>query len=169
LLSLLAVVGILPLSSCARVGRVPTFAYARETEGGCYNFYFHKGTANRLEVLWILAEKEKLGLLEQGSKTFDLAATPDGLEVGVDLWESAPQVSPYCNDAGPDTRKEATWKARRGKVTITIHGPTGEGRPFQRYKASARLEGVVFEDEAGHQATLKEETIQEVEVGWLPG
>ena len=32
-----------------------------------------------------------------------------------------------------------------------------------------RLQDVVFEDDAGHQATLKEETITDVLVGWYAG
>src|SRR5262245_38151150 len=159
----------LALSSCTSAGRSPTFAYAKETEGGCADVFLHKGTQDKLEVLWISAEKTKLQLPDKGSKTFDLAGAPDGLRVAVDLWEAAPRFSAYCNDISPNTQR-VTWKATKGKVTITLHGPAGDPkeRPA-RYKASARLEGVTFVDGAGHSATLKEETITEVVVGWYAG
>jgi hypothetical protein len=150
--------------------RRPTFQYLKEKEGGCADLYFHKGTADDREVLWIVAEKEKLALPAKGTKTFDLAAAPDGLQVAVDLWDKAPRFSAYCNDISPDTERESVWRAKKGKITLTVFEST---EPKQvgprRYKASVRLEGVVFEDDAGHQATLKEETITEVLVGWYAG
>jgi hypothetical protein len=167
---------VLTLSSCQPGGSTrafvagPTFQYVKEKEGGCGNLYLYKGTADSLEVLWISANREKLKLPEKGSSTFDLAEAPDGLQVAVDLWEKPPRFSAYCNDISPDTRKKATWKATKGKLTLTTHGPSdaAEGRP-KTYKASARLEGALFEDGAGNQATLNEETIHEVLVGWLAG
>lgn len=163
------------LSSCHRGGgsaapAAPTFKYVKEKEGGCANVYLHKGTADDLEVLWIVAEKEKLKLPSKGSVTFELAKALDGLQVAIDLWDKAPRFSAYCNDISPDTERKATWKAKKGKVTISIHGPIDPGEPRpRRYKASARLEDVVFEDDAGNQATLKLETITEAIVGWYAG
>jgi len=111
----------------------------------------------------------KLGLPDKGSKTFDLAAAPAGVRVAVDLWDEAPEFSPYCTDIAGRAKKSATWKATKGKLTITLHGPTGQkGRP-DLIRASARLEGVVFEDGAGQKAILKEETIPEIQLGWVPG
>jgi hypothetical protein len=163
----------LALTSCNRDGlgvRTPTFRYVKTQEGGCANLFFHKGSEDRREVLWISADKKKLQLPERGSKTFDLAAAPEGLTIAVDLWKEAPRFSAYCNDISPDTQREATWKARKGKVTITVFEPEGKlGPGFRDYKASIRLEDVLFEDDAGNQATLKEETITEVRVGWLAG
>jgi len=148
----------------------PTFNYAKEKEGGCANLYLYKGTADDLEVLWISADKEKLKLAAAGSRAFDLGAAPDGLQVAVDLWEKAPRFSAYCNDISPDTKRLATWKAKKGKLVITIWKSDERTEPgSKRYKASARLEGVVFEDSAGNQATLQEETISEVLVGWFAG
>jgi hypothetical protein len=175
---LLLLFAALPLSSCTRDPapggpgsvRTPTFGYARDTEGGCGDVFLHKGTADRLEVLWIAADKKKLQLPDEGSRTFDLAAAPDGLQVAVDLWRAAPRFSAYCNDISPDTEREATWRAKKGRITITLHRPDAAAPPGteQRYRASARLEGVVFEDEAGHQATLTE-AIADVSVGWHAG
>jgi hypothetical protein len=99
--------------------------------------------------------------------TFDLAKAPDGLDVGVDLWEKAPTDSAYCNDIAPDTNKLATWTATKGKLTINIHEGRDPGR--MTYKVSAKLEGVVFEDGAGNTATLHEMTISEATVGWYAG
>jgi hypothetical protein len=180
LTALLFLVVPLALGSCQRwkvgtaplgtVGRAPTFNYVKETEGGCANFFFHKGTADQREVLWISADQKTLQLPDEGTKTFDLAVSPDGLQVAVDLWETAPRFSAYCNDISPDTRKEATWKATKGKITITVHTPPDLAQPPpQKHKASARLEGVVFEDDAGHQVTLPEETIIDQLVGWYAG
>lgn len=172
---LLALAGA--LGSCQKVGDTPrpavptpTFRYVKEKEGGCADLYLYKGTADDLEVLWISAPKEKLRLPDKGNRTFDLEATPDGLQVAIDLWEKAPRFRAYCNDISPDTKKLATWKATKGKLTITISEPAEQkGSGPKTYKASARLEGVLFEDSAGHQATLKDETITEVLVGWLAG
>ena len=180
LTALLFLAAPLILGSCTRwksgtapVGtavRSPTFDYVKETEGGCGNLYLYKGTADKREVLWISANEKKLQLPEEGSKTFDLAAAPDGLQVAVDLWEAAPRFSAYCNDIAPDTKKQATWKATKGKITISVHKPPDPAQPGPpKHKAGARLEGVVFEDEAGHQATLPEETIPEHLVGWYAG
>src|SRR5437660_1015145 len=102
-------------------GRTPTFDYAKDGGGGCGDVYFYKGTADRREVLWVSAQKEKLNLPAKGSKTFDLATAPDGLQVAVDLWDAAPRFSAYCNDISADTKRESTWRATKGKVTITIH------------------------------------------------
>jgi hypothetical protein len=121
-------------------------------------------------VLWISADKEKLKLPGKGSSTFDLGAAPDGLQVAIDLWERAPRFRAYCNDISPDTKKLATWKAKKGKLIITILEPAERAEPgAKKYKASAHLEGVVFEDSAGNQAMLKEETISEAIVGWFAG
>jgi hypothetical protein len=168
-------VAALALTSCARNGsggpagvRSPTFQYVKAEEGGCGDVYFYKGTADKTEVLWVSADKKKLRLPDQGSKTFDLAAAPDGLIVAVDLWPKAPRFRAYCNDISPDVRRDATWKAKKGKVTITVSEPPDkEGRG--KHKAGVRLEDVLFEDDAGHQATLKEEAITDVLVGWYAG
>jgi hypothetical protein len=167
---------VLPSCSPRSIGpvRTPTFNYVKETEGGCNDVYLHKATADKREVLWISADKTRLKLPDEGSKTFDLAEISDGLQVAVDLWDKVPRFSPYCNDISPDTDREATWKAKKGKIILTLH-PMEEGEKakprgqMRRYKASARLEDVVFEDDAGHQATLKNETISEVLVGWYAG
>lgn len=147
--------------------RTPTFDYAKDAGSGCGDLFFFKGTADRREVLWGSADKDKLKLPKTGSKSFDLAAAHDGLEVAVDLWVAAPRDSAYCNDISADTEREATWRATKGKVTITIHGPPDEKN--RTYKASIRLEGVVFDDGAGHTVTLADETIREVLVGWYAG
>jgi len=171
---MLLVVGLLAVCSCnhgtTNADRSPTFAYAKETEGGCGDVFFHKGTADQREVMWISADKKKLKLPEEGSKTFDLAESPDGLQVAIDLWEAAPRFSAYCNDIGPDTKKQATWKAIDGRVTITVHAPPDGPSPGpKRYKAGVKLEGVVFENDKGKHVTLPEEAITEVEVGWYAG
>src|SRR5262249_11573402 len=140
----------------------PTFKYVKEKEGGCANLFLYKGTADDLEVLWISADREKLKLPGKGSCTFDLGAAPDGLQVGIDLWDKAPRFPAYCSDISPDTKKLAIWKAKKGKLIITISESAEQTEPGpKKYKASAHLEGVVFEDDDGHQATLKEETIRE--------
>jgi hypothetical protein len=167
--SCLLFVTALAITSCDAV-RAPTFAFVKEKEGGCGNVFFHKGTKDGTEFLVVSADKTKLGLPEKGSKTFDLAKAPDGLTVVVDLWKTAPRFSPYCNDISASETREAIWKARKGKVTITFLGPSGkpiDGRG--NYRASIKLENVTFEDDSGHQATLKEESITEVLVGWLAG
>lgn len=167
---------VLTLSSCQQGDApptavpAPTFSYVKQKEGGCADLYLYKGSADDLEVLWISADKEKLKLPGKGSSTFDLAAAPDGLQVAIDLWEKAPRFSAYCNDISPDTKKKATWRGKKGKLTITIWAAVEPAEPGpKKYKASARLEGVVFEDSAGNQATLKEETITEALVGWFAG
>jgi hypothetical protein len=170
----LFVVTALAATSCDRNGsgggaglRTPTFQYVKDQEGGCGDVFFHKGTADKTEVLWVSADKKKLQLPDKGSKTFDLAETPDGLTVAVDLWPQAPRFSAYCNDIGPDVQRDATWKAKKGKVTITLSEPEDkQGRGS--YKASVRLENVLF-DEGGRQATLKDEAITDVLVGWHAG
>jgi hypothetical protein len=149
--------------------RTPTFNFDKKQEGGCAAVLFYKLTADSKEALTIWANKKKLGLPDKGAKSFDLAGAPDDLRVQIDLWEKAPRFRRYCNDIGADTKIEATWKAKKGKLTITYHGPAGEKNRPDLFKASARLEGVVFEDGKGNQATLQEETITEVLVGWYAG
>jgi hypothetical protein len=149
----------------------PTLTFQYVKEGGCGDIFLHKGTADDREVLWISADKKKLNLPAKGSSTFDLAKVPEGLQVAVDQWDQTPKFSAYCNDISPNAKKVATWKARKGKLTITLAGPAEPAQPGRSntYKASVRLEGVVFEDDAGHQATLKEETITDAMVGWYAG
>ena len=167
---------VLALSSCQQGGApltssaAPTFHYVKEKEGGCRNLFLYKGSADDLEVLWISADVKKLKLSDKESSTFDLAAAPEGLQVAVDLWEKAPKFRAYCNDISPNTKKKATWRAKKGKLTITLSetvDPGGSGRKM--HKASARLQEVVFEDDAGNKATLKEERISDALVGWFPG
>ena len=120
-------------------------------------------------MLWVAAEKDKLTLPVKGTKTFDLSAAPDGLQVPW-ICGKRRRVSAYCNDISADTRKESTWRAKKGKITLTVFEPTDPKQIGPKtHKASVRLEGVVFEDDAGHQATLKGETITEVLVGWYAG
>jgi hypothetical protein len=150
--------------------RTPTFAYVKEKQGGCADVFFHTGTADGTEFLYVSADKKKLGLPEKGSKSFDVATAPGGLIVAVDLWKTAPRFSPYCNDISAGEKREATWKAKKGKVTITLAEPDPkpkEGRG--NYRASLKLENVMFEDDSGHQATLKEVSITDVLVGWYAG
>ncbi len=150
--------------------QTPSFKYVKQNQGGCGDLFVYKGTADNLEVLWISAEKDKLKLPEKSSKTFDLAAAPDGLSVAVDLWDKAPRFSAYCNDISPDTKTTSTWRGKSGKVTITVHGPVDPAGPNPRqYKVSVRLENVLFEDDAGHQATLGSEEINDAVVGWYAG
>jgi hypothetical protein len=158
-----------PVDAPRAAATVPTFKYVREKDGGCHDLFFFKETADGLEVLWISADKEKLKLPAKGSATFDVAGT-DGLDIGVDLWEKAPASSAYCNDIAPDAEKKSTWRATRGKLTITIWEPVELGTPGPKtYRASAHLRDATFEDGAGNRATLKEESITNVLVGWVPG
>jgi hypothetical protein len=173
--TLLVCLTVLALSSCAgrpaggEPVRYPTFAYADGKQGGCNDIFFHKETPDRREALLISANRKKLRLPDRGSKTFDLAAAPDGLHVTVDLWPTAPPFSAYCTDISSEVQREATWRAKKGTITITLDRPPDkDGRPPRQYKASVRLEDVVFEDDAGHQATRKKEAITEVLVGWTP-
>jgi hypothetical protein len=162
----------LAAASCTEVAGVrrPTFAYVKEQEGGCGYLFFYKGTKDRIEVLWASVNKKKLKLPDKGSKSFDLASSLDGLTVAVDLWKAPPRFSAYCNDIGPDTTREAIWKAKKGKVTITVFEPEDKQHSGRgNYRANLKLEGVVFEDDAGHQAILKEESITNVLVGWYAG
>ena len=169
----LVILQAIVLTSCQRQNAPPrsdggpTFQYVKEKQGGCGDVFFYKGTADDLEVLWISADKKKLKLPDKGTVSFDLATAPDGLEVAIDLWEQAPRFRAYCNDISPDAEKKSTWMAKKGKLILTLFEPAAPGGPGPRtYKASARLEGVVFEDDAGHKATLDVETISEVLVGW---
>ena len=103
-------------------------------------------------MLWISADKKKLKLPDKGSVTFDLAKAPEGLVVNIDLWEKKPRFRRYCNDIADDTKREATWKANKGKLTLTIFEPADKkdvGPP--NYKVSAKLEGVVFDEAAIRQ------------------
>lgn len=169
----LALVGT--LFSCQQSGTpkgaagAPTFKYVEKKAGGCGDLFFYKATADDLEVLWISVDKKKLKVPGKGSSTFDLEKAPDGLSVAIDIWQSAPRFRAYCNDISPGTQKKAVWKAKKGKLVITLLGPADPADPgSMRYKASARLENVVFDDGAGNQATLKDETIEAV-VGWYAG
>jgi hypothetical protein len=152
--------------------RMPTFQFVKKNEGGCGidHAFFYKGTEDMREVVWISADKKKLDLLAKGTKTFDIAKRPEGLIVKLDLWDKTPKFVHYCNDISDNESKlESTWTAKKGKITIAIHEDVPEPTKHRNYKASAKLEGVVFDDGAGHEATLKEETITEVMVGWLAG
>jgi len=150
--------------------RTPTFKYVKAGEGGCGHVHLFKESEDKREFLLIRADKKPLGLPEKGSKEFDLAKAPEELAVQIELWTTAPKFIPYCNCVRDSSKLEATWKAKAGKITITLHDPlAGEEGPVKRYKASAKLERVVFEDDAGRKATLKEETITEVIVGWFAG
>jgi hypothetical protein len=147
--------------------RVPTFKYDKKKEGGCANVFLYKMTADDTEALVIRVDKKKLKLPAKGSVKFDLAKPPEGLMVEIDLWERAPRFRRYCNDIADDTKREANWKAKKGTLTLTMFEPgPNEG---SNYKVSARLDGVVFEDGAGNEATLKQETISEALVGWFAG
>jgi hypothetical protein len=160
-------IGLLSLIGCN--GRTPTLTYVKEAEGGCADVFLFKAMADQREWLWVSADKKKLNLPDKGSKTFDLADELDGLMVKIDLWSGTPKFQPYCNCVRGGENVDATWTARSGKVTITIQEPLpGEG-PLKRYKVSAKLEGVVFENEAGQRLTLQQETITEVLCGWYAG
>jgi hypothetical protein len=165
---------LLAVASCRQGGApgfssAPTFRYVKDKEGGCGNLFLYKGSADDREVLWISADREKLKLPEKGIMAFDLAESPAGLRVAIDLWEKVPRFRAYCNDISPDTKKIATWKATRGKLTLTLREPERptEGGP-KHYRAGARLEGVVFEED-GREVKLEEETISETLVGWFAG
>jgi hypothetical protein len=161
--------GILPQGGQVRM---PTFKFVKKNEGGCGidHVFFYKGTDDMREVVWISADKKKFDLLAKGTKTFDIAKTSEELNVKLDLWDKTPKYRAYCNDiSNVDAQRESTWTAKKGKITITIHEDVAEPTKHRNYKASAKLEGVVFDDGAGHEATLKEETITEVMVGWLAG
>ena len=164
-------VSLLTLPACGSGpgAKAPSFRYAKAKEGGCADLFFHKATADDLEVLWIVAEKDKLKIAGKGKWTFDLDKAPDGVIVAVDLWAKAPRFSAYCNDISPDTKRLATWKATQGKLIVTVHDDIPPGPGMKSYKASARLEGVVFEGPDQQRSTLKEETITEVMVGWYAG
>jgi hypothetical protein len=175
-LTLLVILQAIALTSCQRQNAPPrsdaspTFQYVKEKQGGCGDLFLYKGSADDLEVLWISVDKKKLKLPDKGTVSFDLATAPDGVQVAIDLWESAPRFRAYCNDISPDAEKRSTWKANKGKLFRTMLEPVTPAQAGpSTYKASARLEGVVFEGDAGHKATLDVETISEVLVAWYAG
>lgn len=151
-------------------GRTPTFQFAKEEEGGCGDLSLYKATADKRDYVLVNADKDKLKLKLFDSKEFDIAAAPDDVHVRIELWSSVPKFVPYCNCVRDGSKLEATWTAKSGKVTITLGDFVDHpGDPLRRYKASAKLENVVFQDDAGRKATLKEATITDVIVGWYAG
>jgi hypothetical protein len=136
---------------------VPTFKYVAGNEYGCGNLFLYKGTTDGLEVLWIKALKIYTEEPAIGTRTYDISALADEITIGIDMWGTN-GFGCYCNEFADDKPK-VTWKAKKGKVSITISDVRPAVSDGLRYKASARLEGVVLENNAGKQATLELETI----------
>jgi hypothetical protein len=149
--------------------RTPTLQFAKESDGGCANVVLYKSTADQREFLWVSADTKTLNIPALGSKEFDLANPPEGLLVKIDLWASAPKHTPYCNCVSDNATRDSRWNAKSGKVTITLHDFVDPEGPMRRYKASAKFENVVFENDAGGKTTLQSETITQVLVGWFAG
>lgn len=150
-------------------GRTPTMQFVKEGEGGCADVFLFKATADDREFLWVSADTKSLNIPPLGSKEFDLANPPEGLQVKIELWMAKSRFTPYCNCVTDNTPRDSTWSAKSGKVTITLHDFVDPEGPMRRYKASAKFDNVVFEDDGGRKTTLKSETITQILVGWFAG
>ncbi|MDB5034655.1 MAG: hypothetical protein JWQ98_1896 [Chlorobi bacterium] len=136
--------------------------------GGCGDIYITSSNAARTEYLVIDARRDQLAL-GTAPKTFDLAQSPGGLSITIDLYAYAPTLPKYCNDViSANDLKPATWKAISGSATITLSTdsiPSGN-----TYTATVTLKNVVFRDPSGgRQVTLAEQMLKNVVVGWYPG
>lgn len=151
-------------------GRMPTFKYVKEQDGGCADVLLFTATADKREYLCVHADKKKFNLPEKGEKTIDIAEARADFGLTVQLWETAPKFTPYCNCVTDNNLPGSTWKAIRGKVTFTMLGPAivPEGAN-PTYRVSARFENVVFRSESGQEATMKEATISDIACGWYAG
>lgn len=162
------VLPLLLLPACSG-GPTPQLKYAGAA-GGCADIFVYKGDATGREYLVVWTDRTKLKLPDEGEVAFDLAKSPAGLNVSIDLWNRKPEHLRYCNDIADDEKKLATWTATAGQVTITTHGPVpNQGGGPRRYTVTVKLANVVFSDGAGRTVTLPSETFADVVVGWYAG
>jgi hypothetical protein len=146
----------------------PTMQYT--TEGsGCADFIVYKSNASGTEYLRVQLNREVHAVSTQ-PRTFDLAATPTGLVIDIDVYPSRPQSPRYCNDALiADDPSPEVWSARSGRVTISVSADTLTPDPNNLYKATVKLEGLTFRSRDGETVFLEEEVFENVTVGWYPG
>jgi hypothetical protein len=162
ILTLFAALGI-----CGCGPRAPTPAFEYVASGGCGDIFLYRHNQDQTAYLVIQADKKKLGLSTR-AKTFDLEATPDGLEVRIDLYSDPALILPYCTDIEPEKRPVKTsWHAKTGIVTITLGKPNPSRQGSSpTYQATVKLENTLFEDEGGSQVQPKGPIIVEATVGW---
>ncbi len=150
---------------------VPQMDYSPQA-GGCGNIFLFKQAGGEVLSVHVHLASAQIDLFKAAEKkefaeaTFDLAVATKGLQVEIELWDGFPR---FCDCIAGRAKKTATWMAKKGKLTITIHGPAGTEVSSDCYLASALLEDVVFEDDRGRQVTLKKEAIKKVAVGWMAG
>ncbi|MEP7220464.1 MAG: hypothetical protein ABI876_16180, partial [Bacteroidota bacterium] len=124
--------------------------------------------AAHTEYLIVSVDRQAVAL-DTTTRTFDLATSPNGISVTIDRYAYAPSLPKYCNDVlSASDPKPATWRGISGSVTITLS--TNSAPSGATYTATATLKNLVFQSPSGDEkATLAEQTLKDVVVGWYAG
>ena len=148
--------------------RIPRLSYI--SSGGCANIVLYAGSQDRKEWLFVLAERRDLGF-STGTTSYDLAGDSVTLRVQVELFET-PGDPEYCNDTPVEWHlPNAVWKARSGRITITLIGAEEgyKGGDAEAYTAQVRLDSCVFFSSDGRTKQQDSSIEMEAIVGYMPG
>jgi hypothetical protein len=139
---------------------------------GCANLVAYRASADHTQYAGVQLDREQVGIAIGSARTIDLGETPLGVEVFVDVYESAvASDTPYCTDHRSEDAATATrWTAQAGKVTIELAADPRSTRESPTYRATLRLETVHFVGpEGGFAVIVPSVVIEDVLVGWSPG
>jgi hypothetical protein len=145
----------------------PRFDYTETL--GCGDVSFHGVNAARTEILQVEADFARLGG-QAGRRVFDLSKPPAGVVVTIALY-AEPQVNrPNCRDVtihevGKPIAVPVRWQAVRGRLVVD-RGLKGI-RPDEPwlFRATLRLEGVMFRSAAGQTMKMERPFTWEGDVG----
>jgi len=139
---------------------------------GCDDLSLYAWNDTQTEVLVAVFPAPELKL-DVGTYTFDLASAPSGVTIRIDSFTKYGGPLPYCTDyvlPGQERHPKSYWKASAGRAVLKI-GPRGSApkRGLRAYRATLRLENLVFIDDVGTEVRHPDPVTLTGIVGWTQG
>lgn len=147
-------------TSCSKPSApsTPSFSYHSSTALKSCGNIVHKHTADGREFLRVELDPTKIKRHGFQPINIDLSNSPEGAKVVVEFWSHAVD-DPYCNPGASSAEKLRVWHAKEGTLTI----PTPPSNDITSLsEITFMLHNVVFQDEKGNKATLRDEAFYNV-------
>jgi hypothetical protein len=146
---------LIACTSCNKpsVPSTPSFSYRSSTSLKSCGNIVHKHTADGREFLCVELDPTKIKRHGFQPINIDLSNSTEGVKVVVEYWSHAVD-DPYCNPGASTAKKLRVWHAKEGTLTI----PTPPSSDITSLsEITFMLHNVVFEDEKGNKAMLRDE------------
>ncbi len=165
-------------TSSGTVGPGPSTAPTAAWNGrvsGCGDVFTFRASDDGTQYVTVQIDRAKIGMQRAEKRSFDLAKSPAGIRVGVEIFARAPKDPSYCNDVVTERIASTVWTAEAGTLDVELVENTsgssgGSSGTNDTFRATVRLEGLrLVGPERGSSVLVPTVEMRNVVVGWFAG